>query len=360
MADDQDQSQKTEEPSQKKLEEAHKKGDVVKSRDVAHWFVLLAVLMAVMISADTTAARLSNTFVSFLDRPHAIPVEAGQGEQLLRHLGYVVGSALLLPMVLLVGGALAGHLVQHRPVLSGERLKPDITKLSPVKGLKRLFGAANWMEFGKTFAKFIIVGGVVAALILPEASRLDQMMSQGVEDILPLVRHLAIRMLGGVLAIMALLAGLDYLFQYMQRQKKLRMSKQELKDEYKQTEGDPHVKSRLRQIRAERSRTRMMAAVPDATVVITNPTHFAVALKYERDDMDAPKVVAKGVDHLALRIRELAKEHKVPIVENPPLARTLYAAVDVDQEIPGEHYKAVAEVISFVLRLRQQAGAARH
>lgn len=353
MASDQDQSQKTEEPSEKKLEEAHKKGEVAKSREIAHWFVLFAVLLGVMISANTAAGRFNISFISFFENAHQIPVEGGQMAGLMRHVGQALATALAVPLILLVFGALAGHLIQHRPVISGERMKLDITKLSPMKGFKRIFSASNFMEFGKTIIKFVIVGAVVLALVLPEAGRLDQIMTQGVEDLLPLVRHLTIRMIGGVLAIMAVVAGVDFLFQYMQHRKKLRMTKQEVKDEFKQTEGDPHVKSRLRQIRMERSRKRMMAAVPEATVIVTNPTHYAVALKYERDNMDAPKLVAKGVDHLAKRIRELATEHKVPIVENPPLARTLYASVEVDQEIPAEHYKAVAEVISFVLRLRK-------
>lgn len=354
MADEQDQSQKTEEPSEKKLEEAHKKGEVAKSREIAHWFVLLAVLLGVMISANSAAGRLSESFTGFFANAHQIPVEGGQMRGLISHVGQAVAAALAVPVILLLFGALGGHLIQHRPVLSGERLKLDITKLSLMKGFKRIFSASNFVEFGKTVAKFVIVGAVVIALILPEAGRLDQIMTQGIEDLLPLVRHLTIRMIGGVLAIMAVVAAIDFTFQYIQHRKKLRMTKQELKDEFKQTEGDPHVKSRLRQIRMERSRKRMMAAVPEATVVITNPTHYAVALRYERTDMDAPKVVAKGVDHLAKRIRELAAEHKVPIVENPPLARTLYATVDVDEEIPAEHYKAVAEVISFVLRLRNR------
>jgi len=158
-------------------------------------------------------------------------------------------------------------------------------------------------------------------------------------------------MLVAALIVLAIIAALDYFYQRQRYFARHRMSRQELKDEVKQSEGDPQIKARIRQIRLERSRKRMMAAVPEATVVITNPTHYAVALKYESGKMGAPVCVAKGVDHLALSIRQLAKEHDVPIVENPPLARALYAAVELDKEIPQEHYKAVAQVIGYVMRL---------
>src|SRR3546814_110937 len=160
----------------------------------------------------------------------------------------------------------------------------------------------------------------------------------------------------GVLSVMTLIAGIDFLYQKLRHIKKLRMSRQELKDEFRQSEGDPMVKGRLRQIRMERARRRMMAAVPNADVVITNPTHFAVALKYVAVDMSAPRLIAKGADDVAFRIRKIAKEHGVPVVENPPLARGLFAAVDLDEEVPPEHYKAVAEVIGYVMRLKRKIG----
>jgi flagellar biosynthetic protein FlhB len=160
------------------------------------------------------------------------------------------------------------------------------------------------------------------------------------------------RLLIGILVVLFVIAVIDLVYQRMEHYKKMRMTKQELKDEYKQSEGDPHVKAKLRQLRQEKARARMMQAVPTADVVITNPTHFSIALKYNPDEMDAPVLVAKGVDELAFRIREVAKEHKVAIVENPPLARVLFDKVDVDQAIPPEHYKAVAEVISYVFRLK--------
>jgi flagellar biosynthetic protein FlhB len=358
MADEQDQSQKTEEPSQKKLDDAHERGEVAKSRDVNHWFMLLAITLAVLVSAKSSAELLAQEFAGILGNAHGLSATSGI-EPFLLSLMATVGVALGLPMALLMGGALLGALVQHKPVFSAEKLKPNLEKISLSKGMKRLFSAPSWVELLKTVLKFLIVGGVVAAILLPKSSLLVEMPSRGVETILPTIYVLTLKLLGGVLAVMAVLAGADYLFQVQQHRKRLRMTKQELKDEFKQTDGDPMVKARLRQIRAERSRKRMMAAVPEADVVVTNPTHYAVAMKYDHGKMEAPKVVAKGVDHLAARIRAVAEEHKVPIVENPPLARALYATVEVDQEIPPEHYRAVAEVISFIMKLRRNAQGRR-
>jgi flagellar biosynthetic protein FlhB len=166
----------------------------------------------------------------------------------------------------------------------------------------------------------------------------------------------ASKMLIAVLAVVTVIAALDMLYQKVQHTKQMRMSRQEIKDELKQTDGDPMVKARLRQIRMERARQRMMQAVPESTVVVTNPTHFAVALKYEHDSMDAPELVAKGADLVAKRIREVAEENDVPLVENPPLARALYGGVEVGQPIPTEHYRAVAEVIGYVMQLRPKSG----
>ncbi|MDA5193236.1 flagellar biosynthesis protein FlhB [Govanella unica] len=354
MADDQDDSQKTEEPSDKKLDEAMKRGNVVSSREVTHWFMLMAMALAINISSGDIALRLRGAFVSFFDTADQLSVDPGNLMGLYKWILLLLASTMLLPFGILMAGSIVGSLIQHRPVISAEKLKMSLSKISPIAGFKRIFGMQNVVEILKTIAKLIIIGSVVTALVMPEASRLDQSMTQSLEDILPYVKKLTIKLLTAVISIMFVLAIADYFYQYMSHRKKLRMSKQEMKDEYKQSDGDPHVKGRLRQIRMERSRKRMMQAVPGASVVITNPTHYAVALKYEHGGGGAPMVVAKGADLIALKIREIAKEHKVPIVENAPLARALFASVEVDQEIPQDHYRAVAEVIGFVMKLRQK------
>jgi flagellar biosynthetic protein FlhB len=191
----------------------------------------------------------------------------------------------------------------------------------------------------------------MSVILWPKRNQLDGLVTMDPAVVLLLTRALSLDVLGAVVALLAIIAAADYLFQYRQWYNRLKMSLQELKDEFKQTDGDPHIKARIRQLRVERSKKRMMAAVPQASVIITNPTHFAVALQYDRG-MAAPVCLAKGLDNIALKIREVAAEHNIPIVENPPLARALHATVEIDEEVPPEHYKAVAEVIGYVMRLK--------
>jgi flagellar biosynthetic protein FlhB len=202
--------------------------------------------------------------------------------------------------------------------------------------------------------KLAIVASVTVAILRPFFDGLDHYIVLPIPSLLDELVAMFIKMMIGILTVMAIMAGIDLLFQRYTHYQQMRMSRQEIRDEYKQTEGDPHIRSRLRQIRMERARNRMMQNVPKSTVVVTNPTHFAVALKYEPEEMDAPICVAKGQDLIALRIREIAQENGVIIVENPPLARTLFANVDIDEVIPPEHYKAVAEVISYVFRMQKK------
>ena len=237
-------------------------------------------------------------------------------------------------------------------VWSFETMTPKLSKISPMAGLKRLFSKQAVANFAKGMVKLLVVGAVLIALMWPERRRLMALVHTDLEGVLPLALSLALKQLGAVVAILAVVAAADYLFQYRLWYERQKMSLRDLKDEFKQSEGDPTIKGKMRQVRQTRMRRRMMANVPKAAVVITNPTHYAVALQYERG-MDAPVCVAKGVDLVALKIREIADEHAVPIVENPPLARTLHAAVELDQAIPPEHYKAVAEVIGYVMKLRR-------
>lgn len=354
-----DDAQKTEEPTQKKLEDAHKKGQVAKSREVSNWFMLAGIALVVALFAGQSAHRLTSYLAGVVGHLHAIPAEdPALVLSLMRQALWEILLVLSLPFLLLIVAAILGNMVQHKPVLSVEKITPKLEKISPLSGAKRLFSMQAIAEFLKSIAKLLIVGGVTIALVWPERGRLEDVVTYGTQDLLSLVFTLGLRMLMGIVAIMGLIAGADFLFQRFQFMKQQRMSKQEIKDEHKQLEGDPMVKARLRQVRQERSRQRMMAAVPEATVVITNPTHFAVALKYEPAEHDAPVLVAKGVDAVAFRIRDVATEHDIPIVENPPLARALHASVDLDEAIPPEHYKAVAEVIGFVMKMSKRSGGA--
>jgi flagellar biosynthesis protein FlhB len=271
---------------------------------------------------------------------------------LARNLEYALLAALGVPFLLLALTAIAGNMVQHRLVWSAESLKPKFSKISPGAGAKRIFGKQAVANFGKGLFKVIALGAVMTAVLWPERYRLESMVRIDPVAILGTTTGLTLHLLGAVAAMLAVVAIADYLFLYRQWFERQKMSLQEMKEEFKQSEGDPHIKGRIRQLRHARMKKRMMAAVPKASVIITNPTHYSVALSYERG-MSAPICVAKGVDTLALKIREVAGAHDIPIVENVPLARALYATVDIDDEIPVEHYHAVAEIIGYVMKLRR-------
>ena len=351
MADDRDQSQQTEEPTQKRLDEALEHGDVVKSPELQTLILLFGGTLAIAVFGQSAALGLARTFQMFLAEPDQIGVGSGELLNMMRALLEQLATILGPFFVLMMVAGLAGNLIQHRPVFTFDRIKPDLSKISLLSGAKRLFGLDGFANLFKGMLKMVIVGAAVWTQLWPERGALEAVLEQTPGGVAGDMTHLLFKVLIAALSAMAVIAGADYLLQRFQFMKRNRMSKQEIKEEFRQTEGDPIIKARIRQIRLERARRRIIAAVPTATVVITNPTHFAVALKYESGKMAAPVCVAKGVDALALRIREVAKEHNVPIVENPPLARALHAAVDIDEAIPPEHYKAVAQVIGYVLRL---------
>jgi flagellar biosynthetic protein FlhB len=257
-----------------------------------------------------------------------------------------------VPLLMLMLAATAGNMIQHRLVWSTEQLKPKFSKISPGAGFKRIYGKQAVANFFKGLFKLGALGAVMTAVLWPERHRLEAFVHFDPAAIMGVTFSLTIQLMGAVVAMLAVVAIADYFFQYRQWFERQKMSLQEMKEEFKQSEGDPHVKGRIRQIRMERSKKRMMASVPKASVIITNPTHYSVALSYERG-MSAPVCVAKGTDLVALKIREIAKEHDIPIVENVPLARSLYATVEIDDEIPVEHYHAVAEIIGYVMGLKR-------
>lgn len=362
MADEQDSGQQTEEPSQRKLQNARQRGQVAQSREVNTWCMLMAGTGIVMFIAPSAATSIATTLRAFLTLDHFLNQDGVNWPAVEAVLGQV-GFILLLPLLVAVIAAVVGTVMQIGLVFATSKLSWDISRISPLGGFKRLFSLRSSVEFLKSLAKIATVAAVAAWMAFPAVDQLAYMTREPAEALPSELYHLILRLMLGVLGVLTVMALFDYVYQRIVFMHSMRMSKQEVKEENKQAEGDPAIKARLRAIRMNRARKRMMAAVPKASVVITNPTHYAVALQYEMGEASAPKVVAKGADLIALKIREIAQEHDIPIVENPPLARALYANVEVDREIPQEHYKAVAEIISYVFRLkgkfRPQARAAR-
>ncbi len=307
--------------------------------------------------AAPMATGLEATFRGLLAKSYQIRTDGPGLAALAKTLAVEVAGAFGIPLLLLCVAAVAGNFVQHRFVFSIEPIKPQLSRISPAAGLGRLFSGQALANFAKGLAKLGVVGAVMVALLWPQRHLLNGLVSADPMLILPFTRSLAMKMLGTVVAILAVVATADYLFQYQQWYARHKMSLRDVKEEYRQTEGDPAIKGKLRQLRHTRMRKRIMAAVPKASVVITNPTHFAVALRYERG-MNAPVCVAKGVDLIARKIREVAEQHDIPVVENPTLARALHGTVEIDQEIPQEHYRAVAEIIGYIMRLRRMVATA--
>lgn len=350
--ENQDESQKTEEPTQKRLEDARQKGQVAVSREVNHWFMILAATIMMMMFLPGAMSNFGGIFTKFIEQPHLISTDLIAMTKLLRGAWKESVMAMLPSLVLLVLAAIAAGLVQNGLIISAEQMKPKLEKISLGKGIKRLFSMKSVAEFTKGIAKITIVGAVGVAIIWPAFSGFEKLPSMELMSWVGVLHALVIRLMIGVLAIVSIVVVLDYLFQKMQHLKQMKMSRQDIKDDMKQSEGDPLVRGRLRQIRRERAQQRMMQAVPEASVVIANPTHYSIALKYELNEMAAPVVVAMGIDAVALRIREVAEEHNVPVVRNIALARALYAGAEIGDDIPTEHFKAVAEIIGYVLRLK--------
>ena len=352
MSDQADDAQKTEEPTPKKISQARERGNVARSMEINTWLMLFAGTIIVAMVAPGLMGDIRSIALVFVERPHEYSFERGNLSGLLMWTILSVAIALVIPAIFLVVIAITTGIVQNGFVFSPKALEPKIEKFSPMTGLKRYASWRQWIEFFKGLLKIAIVGTVAVLLLMPEFKRIDTLPTVDLVDLLGLLHVLVLKLLLYVLGILSVIAFVDVVVQRAQHRKQLRMTKQEVKDEFKQAEGDPHVKGRLRQIRMDRARQRMMQAVPEADVVVTNPTHFAVALKYKQDEMEAPVLVAKGQDLIAQKIREVAEEHDIPIVENKPLAQALFKGVELDQEVPTEHYQAVAEVISYVWRMQ--------
>ena len=352
MAEDDDKSSKTEQPTAKRLREARERGEIPLSRELNHWFIIGGGCLILLAFAPGMAASLLDILQSFIARPDEVSSDTGSiggifGETMRR-----AAMAIFLPLLVLLVSAVAGPLIQTGFLISTEPIMPHLSKINPLEGFKRMFSSRTVVEFLKSLTKLSVIAAVAYTLLAPIMPDLGHFVPLAPGATLEEFRHLLLRLTFGIFLTVTFIMLFDVIYQRLAFTAKLRMTRQEVKEENKENEGDPAIKQRIRQLRMQRARRRMMANVPKADVVVTNPTHFAVALQYDPETMVAPIVLAKGQDLIALKIREIATANRVAIVENPPLARVLHASVEVDQEVPPEHYKAVAEVISYVFRLR--------
>ncbi len=352
MAESSDDTEKTEEPTQRRISEAVKKGQVSFSREVTNFLMLLVLTLNIVWFAPYYMSEMTFNLSKFINSAHNINTDLGNLTSLTKETLSDLAILMILPIIATVAAAILSSLLQNGVVLSTESITPKLEKISLFKGIKRLFSLRSFMEFIKGLVKLSIVVSVCYLAVKSELIRLEELVSYEIMDILDVLITLSFKVAAGAAGVMAIIAFLDFLYQKFEYIKSLKMSKQEIKEEYKQSEGDPQIKSKLRQIRMERAQKRMMSAVPNADVIIRNPTHFAIALKYDQKEMPAPIVLAVGKDNIALKIIEVAKDNKVPTVTNKPLARALYESSEIDQEIPLEHYQAVAEVIGYIYKLK--------
>ncbi len=353
MAEDQDQSQKTEEPTAKKLEDARQKGQVVSSKEIANLLLIGSATLTIGVVLPVVMGDLAMSMSHYLRHAGDLSlVGSGLGSGLWQAV-ISLALALLIPLAITTTAAVVAPALQNAALWSASSLAPKLDRISPLAGVKRLFSLKSIVEFLKGVIKISLMAAIGIAVLWPNRQRLVAAGHLDVVAALSFLCQTALWVTAAIAACLSVVAGLDYAYQRFEFMKQMRMSRRDVQDEHKQSDGDPMIKQRLRSLRMEKARQRMMAEVPSSTVIVTNPTHFAVALRYESGVTAAPKVVAKGVDSVALRIREVAQAHEVPIIENPPLARALHKQVELGAMIPAEHYQAVAEIIGHVLRLRR-------
>jgi flagellar biosynthetic protein FlhB len=343
--------ERTEQATSKKRQDAREKGQVALSREVASAMVMLGALIAMALSGTWSVGRLSGMMTHFWANSAKLPISSSGIQSFLIRLAIEFFLTVFPVFLGVLVAAIAGNVVQIGFVISPEALSPKFSKLNPFSGIKRLVSLRSLSEVLKSILKILCLGGVGWLVLRSEADRFPMLIQFDLIDVAQYLWRMVLKIGFFSFLVMAVLAAMDYAFQRWQYEKDLRMTKQEVKEEMKQTEGDPKIKSRIRSIQMELARKRMMAAVPGAAVVITNPTHLAIALQYQ-SGMTAPRVVAKGAGFIALRIREIASQHNVPVIENKPVAQALYKAVDLGQSIPVELYKAVAEILAFVYRMK--------
>lgn len=354
-------SDKTEKPSEKKLRDAIKEGNVAQSREVSTFTGVIALIVLISIIVPMSVGPISEALIPFVDAPNDIPVSNfGDTLALAWWLTKAVGAGFLAFILSTMALGLVGAVAQGKIVFSSERIRVKLNKISPFAGIKRLVSMNNLIEFIKGVVKIGLISVITAAILIPHFKNADRMVGLPAQALMPAIAILALKMLGGIALFSGVLAVFDRFYKRYDWEKRLKMSKQDVKDEMKQSDGDPHVKAKRRDRARMMVKGRMMSQVPTATFVVTNPTHYAVALRYIPGQTDVPICVAKGIDNVALKIREIAGGKDIPVIENPPLARALHATSQLEKPINEEHFEAVAQVVNFVMSLNGRAGTIRY
>lgn len=347
-----DNQERTEAATPRRRQKARQEGQVAKSREVPSVLILLCALGVFSFLGPWMFCEISGSMKKIFEGIGSFDIKTGSLHMIFNDIFQQI-AIILTPLLLtvLVAG-IAGNILQFGFLLTSKPLTPNLSRLDPIKGIRKLLSLRSLVELIKSLFKVVFIGIVAFLIIRGELAGIPSIIQLGVGGILTFIARVSFKICFYTCLALIVLAILDYAYQHWQHEKELRMTKQEVKDDYKQTEGDPNVKARIRSIQREMARIRMMEQVPDADVIITNPTSLAIALKFDAETMTAPKVTAKGAGYIAEKIKEIAKENGVPIVENKPLAQTLYKTVDLGEFIPVDLYRAVAGVLAYVYKLR--------
>jgi flagellar biosynthetic protein FlhB len=352
MAEESD--EKTEEATQTRREDFRKRGQVAQTRELASVLALLSSALVLWFLGRFFLQQITEMMTMSVG---AFFVDAARDEDYRPAAAFIVKRGLLIvaPFMAILGvSSIASTVLQVGILNNEEALDFNLEKLNPIEGFKRMFSVRALVEGLKSIVKLIFVISIVAMVVKDQAIKVPLMVSFSLNQIMSMMGEVTVRLLAGLGIFMAVLAAADYFFQRFQLEKQMRMTKQEVKEEHKSREGDPMIKARIRRIQREMANKRMMADIPKADVIITNPTHIACALRYNPETMASPTLVAKGADKMAERIKEVAREHGIPIMENKPLARTIFKSLKIGHAIPRELFTAVAQVLSYVYKLKRK------
>jgi len=360
MADAPDKDSKTEDATEKKIRDSIEKGQLPHSKEAAIFASFVAILTFTVFFARESVVGLSMFLSTFLEKPEVWPL-ATEADiiSLYKVIMVEIGKAVASILLLLVVAGIGASVMQHMPSIVLDRIAPKASRISLSEGWKRLFGMQGWVEFAKALGKVVLTTAILVFVLGQVHVRLLAGMFTQPAEFGLVIRDIAIDVLTSITFVMMVIAAADFAWSRFSWRRDLRMTKQEVKDELKQSDGDPIIKARMRSLARNRARNRMMAAVPRATLIIANPTHFSIALKYVRDEDTAPVVIAKGQDLVALRIREIAEANGIPIFEDVALARSMYKQVSVDSIIPSQFFHAVAELVKIVYAKNPKAKGAR-